>query len=89
MVEDALCPVEWRYGPLLELGHYFGARASFEHRDMSYDDDSEEARRRHRRATFNIVAHLPVMRLIEMPTFPERRPVQVRLTVEEAETADP
>lgn len=89
MVEDALDPVEWRYGPLLELTHYFGARASYESLGMSHDDASDEAMRHHRKASFRVIGHVPKVKLISLPTFPDQKPVRLKNIVVETGLLDP
>lgn len=67
MLEDAMVPVDWRFGPLLELPHYHGERGSYEKISMSYDDNADDAQRRRRRAVFTIRGRVPVLRLMEFP----------------------
>jgi hypothetical protein len=87
MVEDAMVPVDWRYGPLLELPHYFNSRASFEKLSMSYDDTEIDSVRRYRRATFTIRGKVPVIKVVRFGTFDAKRPI--RLDVNVAETGEP
>ena len=78
-LESALCPNEWRYGLLLDLPFYFGARAAYELTAVEYQDSEEGATRRYRRALISLVGTVPVYRLTMLP---EARPRQ-SLTVEE------
>jgi hypothetical protein len=68
MLEDRLLsPFDSRYGFLLELPHYFNARAQYEPISMDYDDSEENAMRRFRKALVKVRGQVPVLRLIELP----------------------
>jgi len=67
MLELGLSPLDWRYGILLELPHYFNQRASYEMKSMSYTDGSEVAMQRLRGADFMLRANVPVTRLMTLP----------------------
>lgn len=66
-LEAALSPVEWRYGLLLDLPFYFGARASYEPQSIEYQDSEDGATRRYRRALITLAASVPVYRLVTLP----------------------
>lgn len=68
MMEDRLlAPFDGRYGFLLELPHYFNARAQYEPLALSYGDNEQNAIQRHRKAFLMVRGHVPVLRLIELP----------------------
>jgi hypothetical protein len=67
MLEVALNPLEWRYGILLELPHYFNQRATMELASMNYVDAEDRALQRLRIAEFNLNACVPVTRLATLP----------------------
>lgn len=63
LLEDAFNPVEWMYGFILELPHYFNARASFELVRGGYEDSSSEVQRRLRKSSYALSGRLPVLRV--------------------------
>lgn len=63
MLEDALAPLDWMYGFLLDLPFYFGARAKYAPASVQYLDSDEDAVRRFRRAVHTLKARVPVLRL--------------------------
>jgi len=72
MLEDAFNPpVHARSGLILELPHYFSARATYEPMGVSYVNSEEEAQRRIRRVQVRLRAHLPILRVVQ---FPDARP---------------
>jgi hypothetical protein len=84
MLEDALVPVDWRFGPLLELPHYHNARASYEKITLSYDDSEIDATRRYRRATITVRGKIPVVKVVQFGNFDAKRPVRLEVDVEES-----
>jgi hypothetical protein len=83
LLEDRLNPVDWRYGMLLELPHYFGQQGTYEPRDMSYIDGEDSAQRRIRRARFTIRGRVAVTKLVSRPG------AQVRTNADALETTLP
>jgi hypothetical protein len=81
MLEDAFVPVDFRYGPLLELPHYFNERATYELMSSAYVDDETAAQQRVRRARFTVRGRIAVKHLV---TLPEGKP-KVRTSVSESE----
>jgi hypothetical protein len=68
LLEDRLlAPLDSRYGFILELPHYFNARAQYEPTGLSYDDSEENAMRRYRKAVLTVKGQVPVIRLISLP----------------------
>lgn len=82
MLEDAMVPVDWRYGPLLEFPHYHNARASFEKLSLTYDDTEIDAIRRYRRATMIIRGKVPVVKIVRFGNFDAERPARIDVGVE-------
>lgn len=67
MLEEAMNPVEWRYGVLLELPFYFNERASYEMTSLEYNDSQDEAQQRMRKARMHVRGRVPVTRLTKAP----------------------
>jgi len=63
MLEDSLCPLDYRYGLLLELPYFYGLRASYEPTSSRYQDSSEDSMKRYRVVTFSLTASVPMVRL--------------------------
>lgn len=59
MLEDAMSPVDWMYGFVLKLPHYWGAHASYEPVSSLYLDDPEKVYRRWRIASLTFNAAVP------------------------------
>jgi hypothetical protein len=62
-IEDAFNPLDYRYGMLLDLPHYYGLRADYAVQSMRYQDTEVDAMRRYRLAIFTLTASVPVVRL--------------------------
>jgi hypothetical protein len=71
MIEDAFVPVDFRYGPLLELPYYHGMRAAYELMEGGYIDAEDAALQRVKRAQFSVRSRVQLARLA---TFPEAKP---------------
>jgi hypothetical protein len=67
MLERDMNPVDWRYGVLLLLPHYFNQRGQYEMLSVSYADSEGEAQQRLRRAEFAIRARVPLTLLSAFP----------------------
>lgn len=67
MLEKELSPLDWRYGLLLELPHYFNQRGIYELEESRYVDGTEEAMQRLRAAHFVLRGRVPVTRLSSYP----------------------
>jgi len=67
MLERDLNPVDWRYGFMLVMPHYFNQRGCFELMSSGYQDSETTAQQRLRVATFSIKARVPVTRLRAYP----------------------
>lgn len=74
-MEIALNPVDWMYGFILELPHYYNQRAVYSLLSMQFVDGEEDAMRRYRLAQFVVNAQLPV---IQLRRYPDMKP-RVRL----------
>lgn len=61
MLENAFNPLEWCAGFVLTVPYYFNARAQYLLKSSMYEDDSESAQRRWRRATFTLEAEIPAL----------------------------
>jgi hypothetical protein len=85
MLERDLCPVDFMYGLLLELPHYFNARAIYEPFDSAYEDSAEDATRRYRRAVITLHSNVTVLRVVD---YPEALP-RVRAETVESGIVDP
>ncbi len=66
-LEDAMNPVDWRYGFFLDLPYYFGARASYELISSSYLDSEDASQQRRRQMQMLVRGTLTVSRLAEYP----------------------
>jgi hypothetical protein len=77
MLERELSPVDWRYGLLLELPHYFNQRASFEPRGSTYLDAEDKSLQRLRIVTFALRACVPLTRLSTFPLAKIKTSVEV------------
>lgn len=67
MMEEALNPVDWRYGMLLELPFYFNERGTYEMIRMAYIDSEDVAQQRVRRARVTVRGRVSVTRLAKAP----------------------
>jgi len=77
MLEDAFCPVDWKYGARLELPHYYNTRANYQLTGVTYLDSDTEVARRKRGAMVTLSAQVPVLRPIALPTARPRTEVTV------------
>lgn len=68
MLERDLNPVDWRYGFVLVMPHYFNQRGVYELIGSSYQDGETPSQQRLRIATFSIRARVPLTRLRAYPT---------------------
>lgn len=76
MLERDLNPVDWRYGFVLVLPHYFNQRATYEITSSSYVDSEDAAQQRLRRALFVVRASVPLTLLRKYPNARVRAAVQ-------------
>jgi hypothetical protein len=67
MLERDLNPVDWRYGFVLVLPHYFNQRGVYELKGSGYQDSEGDAQQRMRKATFSLTARVPLTRLRAYP----------------------
>lgn len=67
MVEDGVAPVKWMPGFWLELPHYHGVRAEFGVVNNTYLDDTTTAQQLRRKADFQVLGQLPVVRVHDVP----------------------
>ena len=72
MLEQALFPVFFRSGFVLELPHYFNVRGTYLPKSVVMQDSEDNALRRYRIAVVSLVATVPLIRLF---SFPGARPV--------------
>jgi hypothetical protein len=77
MLEDALDPVDWRSGALLELPHYFGQRATYKMLRMKYEDAADTAQEGLRVARVVVRGNVPQTRLQFTPQMIVRQNVVV------------
>lgn len=66
MVEDAMDPVEWMGGFLLEMPHYHGGRALYASKQMTIEDNDGDNLRRFRKLAWRVQVRSPRYRLHEM-----------------------
>ena len=55
------------FGMRLELPHYHNARADFAPKSIVYIDNTEDAKRRFRKAEITLEARVPVVRVHRLP----------------------
>lgn len=67
MLEEAFQPVEWRYGFVLELPHYFNQRATFGLMKSTYLGGAQEATSGFVNARLFLHASVPVTRVLGFP----------------------
>ena len=67
MLERDLNPVDWRYGFMLVMPHYFNQRGTFEVISSGYQDAEITAQQRLRIVTFDVKARVPLTRLRSYP----------------------
>lgn len=74
MIEDGLVPVDWRYGALLELPHYYNARGTYELLNSVYVDGDLPGMQRYRRASITVRGHVSQIRVLRYvkATFKDR-----------------
>lgn len=78
MIEEALNPVEWMYGFRLILPFYHNTTAVYELRTSQYQDSSEDAMAKYRRASFTVQGTITAYRLLN---FPDAQTPRLRLDV--------
>lgn len=78
MIEEALNPVDWMYGFRLVLPFYHNATAVYELLNSQYQDSSDDAMAKYRRAIFTLRGTVTAYRLLN---FPDALPVVPRLDV--------
>ena len=76
--EDAFNPVDWMYGFVLQLPHYYNQRGQYEILKMKYEDSEIRVTQRYRVASFEFKAQVPVTRLIVKPTMK----IQIRPSIQ-------
>jgi len=67
MVEEALNPVDWMYGCRLVLPFYHSTTATYELVSSQYQDSSDDAMKKYRKATFEVSANIQTLRLLTLP----------------------
>lgn len=77
LLEDALNPVDWRYGFVLELPHYHNVRAVYELATAQSLDSEGTAIRRWREGSAVLNVRVPVVRPRTLPTMEVRVGVEV------------
>lgn len=77
LMEDALSPLDYRHGLLLELPHYHNERATYEMVSMRYEDTEIDAMRRYRKAVIIMRGSVPVVRVVKLPSTKLRTEVEV------------
>lgn len=70
-LEAAFFPVDWMLGFRLDLPHYFGQRATYLLSGVTHLDAEDAARKRVRRALFELTASVA---LVQLRSFPEAKP---------------
>lgn len=86
MLEDAFNPHEWMTGLRLRLPHYHNSHATYEVTAMSYEDSSDGAQKRWRKAIFNLTGNLTQLRRVGVLPMLDLRH---ETTVEETEHGTP
>lgn len=69
MLEDALNPVDFMYGFMLDLPHYYNQRAVFEPVTTQMMDSDSSARRRWRPGTVFLTGQISLLRVRSLPQF--------------------
>jgi hypothetical protein len=77
MLEDALNPVDWMYGFVLELPHYHNTRAKYEMLTSKLPDTEANAFRRDRQLSITIRSTIPVLRVAQLPSAKPRLEITV------------
>lgn len=77
--EDAFNPVDYQYGFVLQLPHYFNQRAQYELLTSKYHDSEVDVTRRFRVGSFEFTAQLPLTRLFKRPLLKIRTSIQVQV----------
>jgi hypothetical protein len=67
LLEDALNPVDWMCGFMLDLPHYFGQRVRFDPATTQFLDSEDTARRRWRPGTVMIAGQVSLFRARALP----------------------
>lgn len=78
MIEEALNPVDWMYGFRLQLPFYHNATAVYELLNSQYQDSSDDAMAKYRRAMFTVRGTTTAYRLLN---FPDAKPVVPQVDV--------
>lgn len=67
LMEQALNPVLYRYGFMLELPFYFGAHASYSLEEGEHEEVEDQAARRMKTVQFSVLGEVPVLRPVVLP----------------------
>lgn len=67
MLEDGLTPVEWMPGFILEMPHYYNARATFLPRQVAIEDTDQDNLRRYRKVIWRVQVRSPRFRAFNIP----------------------
>lgn len=77
LLEAAFFPVDWMLGFRLDLPHYFGQRATYLLSGVTHLDTEDAARKRVRRALFELTASVALVQLRDFPAAKPRVRVEV------------
>lgn len=76
-LEDALNPVEWMFGFMLDMPHYYGQRAEYQLLSVAYEDISADNERRYKKLNARVRATCPYVRGVVLPRFNPKTIVEV------------
>ena len=76
-LEDALNPVEWMPGFMLEMPHYYGQRAEYQLLTVAYEDIQADNERRYKKLNARVRATCPYVRGVVLPRFNPKTIVEV------------
>jgi hypothetical protein len=67
MIEEALNPVDWMYGMRLLLPFYHSTTATYELNTSQFEDSSDDAMKKYRKASFSVTGSIQTLRLLTLP----------------------
>lgn len=66
-LEDALSPLEWMQGFMLDMPHYYGQRASYQLLTVAYEDVQGDNERRYKKALARVRVTCPYVQSVILP----------------------
>lgn len=76
LIEESLNPVDWMYGMRLRLPFYHNTTATYELLTSQYNDSSDEAMAKYRRALITVRSNMTVYRMLKFPDATPRADLQ-------------